>query len=409
MLCSHHGIERCADVESAIKKAKSFLAREGFSIKSVSVGRSIKTTHLEILSRDGCCINGCGKGVLRQSMASAIFEALEHVYTQTYNEKNKPNPKPKIIDLNGEDNYLSSATPYLEKIIKNDELYFSRLPFLDVLTLEKIEYPAFLVHPRYKATSPEELSSINDYSLMRYSSNSGSAAGVNINEATLHGMLELIERDAIGVALLKSIFKKNPDPVRSVRLWTLPESIQRLLHALSRQENVKIEIFDITNDTSLPSFMSFIEVVSTGERFFGSGTSTNSEYAVERSILESLQYLHISRHIGRPTPRRRKPSIVTGIKYISAYLEGGIFQYRGGSNSVDFIEVNNLAHSLELKIKDIASHLAKIGVNFYRRVIVDDEVAVVQIVAPKLERFHLVARGVIVLPGYRGHQILATN
>lgn len=407
MLCSHHDVERCIDVESAIVKAKSFLEKKGFSINSISLGDGIATTHLEILSKDGYRTNGCGKGIFRQSMASAIFEALEHAYTQSYNEEDDRSPK--IVDLNGTDKYLSEGAPYLEKIVRNDELYFSRLPFVNISNLEEIDYPAFLIHPRYKATHAEELASINNYSLMRYSSNSGSAAGVNINEATLHGILELIERDAIGVALLKSIFKSPPEPVKLVRLWTLPESIQRILHTISRQENVKIEIFDIATDDSVPSFMSFIEAVYTGERFFGSGTSTSSEYAIERSILESLQYLHISRYIGRPAPRRRKPSIVTGIKYISAYLEGGVFQYRGGTKLIDFTAVSDDSTTLDSKIKNIISRFKTKGADFYRRVIVDDEVAVVQIVAPKLERFHLVARGVIVLPGHRGYQILAKN
>ncbi|MGF6768316.1 ribosomal protein S12 methylthiotransferase accessory factor [Paraburkholderia sp. GAS199] len=403
MLTSLHGEERSVDVELAIAAAERHLAKRNYSVHHVLLGKRINTVHLLAVNGSGISVNGAGKGVHRQSFASAIFEAIEHIYTVKFESNHHSNVK--SLDLEKSDLFLAKGAPYFERLEGNSDLCFTRIEFSSLTEIKIVEYPAFLIYPHFKAFADVEISSINDHSLMRYSSNSGAAAGVNVDEATLHGMLEVIERDAIGIALLKTIFKKSPEPVKIVRLSSLPLNIAKLITVAEIQESAKFVVYDISCDTGLPVFMSFM-LTDTGDKFFGSGASLNAEYALERAVLEAVQYRHISNHIGRPSPKRRTSSDITKIKFLSAFLESGLFEYRGGSILVDFPSVNKGGTSLKEKIATVANLCSAVGVEFYRRIVVNDEIAVVQITAPKLERFHLLARGVIVMPGSRGRKML---
>src|SRR5262249_23617208 len=146
-----------------------------------------------------------------QCEVSAIYEAIEHLFSifrLTAGDKS-----PKVLDLGGDDAPLVGGCPDFT-CIRGRSATFSRVVF-EPLDGDgpHLLFPTFLTDPGFLASSAEELQTLRDYSLMRYSTNSGTAAGSSADEGILHGLLELIERDGLGIELLRCVVRQTPYPV----------------------------------------------------------------------------------------------------------------------------------------------------------------------------------------------------
>ncbi|WP_167541916.1 YcaO-like family protein [Herbaspirillum rhizosphaerae] len=404
--------ERSLATSDAIKIAWDIAERHQLDIQLKEVGKSPSTISCRITDKSGWYTHGNGKGIGQQSLASALFEALEHYFY--YNENIYPALKFQLLDLDASDTYLVGSCPDFSRILSKEKVSFGRLSFHRVGgNSENILFPAFLTNPKYISRVLSERDALSRLALMRYSSNSGTAAGANEHDAVLHGLLEIIERDSLGIELLRVVIRKNPYQQREIDRDSLSEYLCALLNDIEVQTNGTIIVWAITTDLGVPSVLAALIVKNQGdEKYFGSGASLSWQYAIERAALEAMQVFHC--HI---IYRLKKPisKLVTDVKlplYSYCQLQAGQFHPRGGTKKISSKELELFTPSIEKlspaqQINLIVDRLSIRGIEVFSRSITNNGFSLAQVIAPKLERFHLVTSGSPVAPGSRGLRVLA--
>lgn len=404
--------ERSLTAKQAVMVAKSFLAEKGFSLQVRSIGRELETIRVEIFDLKGISSVGSGKGIGEQALASALFEAIEH-YVYTSIGGNGTSVPQKLL-LHGSDHLLNKISPSFCSISGDQSLAFTRTKMREFLGKRSIFYPSFLLNPYFHPNLPKELSDIRKYRLSRYSTNSGTAAGTSFSEALLHGVLEVVERDAIGLLFLGGVFKQKPQPIRKLNKPTLPDETQNLLNEIERETGGKTSLIDITTDLKVPATLAHI-CVERGKfkgNYFGSGASLSAEYSFERAALEALQTFHIY-SFGMV----KRPPVWTLDKdniplLFRCHLEAGIFFPRANYTKVNFDKtpVSDLCKSdVSGQLKGLTKMLDHLGYPVFYKTLSDGPIWVVRCEVLGLEKFHLVSHGIPVLPNARGDQFLNTN
>lgn len=126
----------------------------------------------------------------------------------------------------------------------------------------------------------------------------GLACGRSFLEATLHGLFEVIERDAIMLMWLRQFASGRLD------LHTLVNF--RLRAIVDSNENGSIHLFDITTDVPIPTRFALLIDAYRGRSLVACGAATHwhSDAAAERSILEALVVRRAVQKIIRTHPIR---------------------------------------------------------------------------------------------------------
>lgn len=122
-----------------------------------------------------------------------------------------------------------------------------------------------------------------DVMLFRSSSN-GLASGNTMEEAVLHGLMEVIERDAWSIAEVRRRFRGGIDASGS-------ERISRVLEMFSSQ-GVDVQLKDLTSDLGVPTVAAAADDVrlqDAGLLTLGMGTDTDAESAALRALIEVAQ------------------------------------------------------------------------------------------------------------------------
>jgi len=401
--------ERAVSRESALSIANQWALDKGALIDFSEIGNRVKTTWCSISINGIVCSNGCGKGIADQSKASALFEAIEHYYSIF--SKDIRVDDIRSIDLDGQDSILDGGSPPFRKLVPGDETPISRTKFTEIPAGKSdILYPTFLLDPDYSPKDAIESKFLSDYSLKRYSTNSGFASGSTVDEAILHGLLEVIERDALGVAIIRSVIKSRPDPMVRFKIETLPASIKQLIAMIESDTSGIVTVWNIQTDIMVPSALARITVpIEGGEvSYFGSGASLSGGYAIERSVLEALQHLHLVQKSGNKIrPTKAIESVKFLPKYLRCAISKGIFYYPAGDVYEDFDWLDRSdTFSPGNQINDVILNLEKASLKAYSRIVYDKGPFVTQVVIPGAERFHLVARGVPVIAGPRGQRYM---
>lgn len=151
--------------------------------------------------------------------------------------------------------------------------------------------PFEMVHTNYTLPLP------SGHGYFQASSN-GLSSGNHIVEATIHGLCELIERDACTLWRLRS--EAAQDDTR-VDLETVSDPVCRDLLARFAKAGVEVGVWDATSDVGLPTFVCRI-VQGGGEHYSahrpaaGFGTHLVREIALARALTEAAQsrLTHIS-------------------------------------------------------------------------------------------------------------------
>lgn len=123
----------------------------------------------------------------------------------------------------------------------------------------------------------------------------GLAAGNTRLEAIVHGLLELIERDAYAQRRFATLYA-DPERIPPARLLdpgSLPDTAAALLAALDRA-GVQIVLEDLTGDLDIPVFRAGLldrdfPGAAGPRRFDGAGCDLDPENALVRAITEAVQ------------------------------------------------------------------------------------------------------------------------
>ncbi|WP_394542831.1 hypothetical protein C1N73_33265 (plasmid) [Priestia aryabhattai] len=256
-----------------------------------------------------------GKGTTAKgSKISAIMEAVERVsatsWTETvylYSEKDLENRKakfcsPSLFTETRIDNYSSD---------KNIEW----VKGFDLVNEEELLVPlGAVINPYIKKSKSEEV-----FQVFKYTHTNGLASGFSLEEAIPQALCEVIERDAVSLAELRSsifpfafvkqlecniketfnseyeidnaLFSDDFNLYKSVEIETLPDVLKNLIGRFFNA-NINISLKYITNDIEIPTFgCCCLETLPSGKTMFraGYGTHPDKETALIRAVTELAQ------------------------------------------------------------------------------------------------------------------------
>jgi ribosomal protein S12 methylthiotransferase accessory factor len=209
--------ERSISPNKAYQAALEKCSELGIQVNFQKYGAKINSWNCDILKNGNFITNGRGKGIGIQSKTSALFEAIEHFVYE--NEDHSLLYCSELGSESLDSVLLNGASPDFSLILGGRPSKFSRIPMRSFGSIDRVLYsPAFLFYPNFVSSHKEENEIISHYGLLRYSTNNGTASGIDVAEAGLHALLETVERDAIGIEMLRTVISKEPLPVRQIRL-----------------------------------------------------------------------------------------------------------------------------------------------------------------------------------------------
>jgi ribosomal protein S12 methylthiotransferase accessory factor len=290
------GREREVPVQDALDAIHAEFDRRGLKLRVTTTGNEpVSVIRCDVLDRCGAVVaESAGKGGGKQTYASALFEAWEHYGHRQGLDELRHDPAYARIMTPGE----IVAQPALAQDAMLHRLAAdfprSRVGCLRFDPLSggtgEVWYPAFVKCPWYQQLPiPGDNMEYGPY--LRYASNNGTAAGISEAESLLHGLMELIERDALSIAFLDWYMTGDVAP-RRVAPRSLTPELRDLHDHVSRAVGHDPLIFDITTDLGFPVFFT-VPARPTYLGVKGSGASTIPSYALERTLSELVQ-LHVN-------------------------------------------------------------------------------------------------------------------
>ncbi|MDO5848942.1 MAG: YcaO-related McrA-glycine thioamidation protein [Methanobrevibacter sp.] len=274
------GTQRVTTPEKTIEKYEPMLRTAGIT-------RITEITHLDRIgipvfsairptSQDGGVSVYAGKGIgVNQAKASAIMEGFER-----YSAERQGNEEIVVANMNDlEGNYIDPKTlnlPQETKNYSNFEIEWSTA--FDLVTEKEFYVPSNAIYHPY---IPEN----NCLALFKGHTN-GLASGNVVEEAILHSIFEVIERDAW------SIYELTRKNSRQINLETVKSDlINDLLEKFSKND-IEIRLFDLTADIKVPTILASADdtlLKDAGLLSIGIGTHLDPEIAVLRALTEVAQ------------------------------------------------------------------------------------------------------------------------
>lgn len=381
----------------------------------------------DTVSPSKTAVRGAGKGLIGDAVTGALAELAEHFFSG-------PDMDLDDADLRwGDGAALSDVAQYEPSIAR----IFAGSPSANLLcgafrpiglsdksaSSADVLIPVYLWAPWYGGIDVESsrirrlVGDGTDYSAGVTSSvNSGCAFGCSEAEATLHALNELIERDALSIAMRRLLrhLSGSADSavlaaIRRVDLASAVEDPDELLgpmHSPSTDcANFSVYLFDITSDVGIPVFLAVRKCLcGIGEAHtrFGMGCSLSRGYAARRAVSELMQSAILSQD--------------DGIKELSAYARRSLLNYPLLARVANFEFpscVLNSIHSFSGDSEDMTKGMAVVdqieasvdkvrraGFVPLSRVIrsFDNGCSVVQCQVPGFDRFNHVLDGRLAVP-----------
>ncbi len=227
-----------------------------------------------------------GKGLDAESaQVSAMMEAVERVSAE---QVNQPTVRASYRSLSKE---VENAVDPRVFDLPEDSSYTDDRPISWVESWDLANQQAVWVPLDVAITPPEE-------GVLRDVDTNGLAAGNNLLEAIVHGLCEVIERDALSLLLFKSMFAGADDPmcdVRRIAIESLPVEGQAWAERIA-VSGLRLESEVLDSDIGVAVFRSVIidheypsRAGESTRKFVGLGASPNAAAAAIRSITEAVQ------------------------------------------------------------------------------------------------------------------------
>ena len=316
-----------------------------------------------------------GKGATpEQAKASAVMEALER-YSAELRESDE-------IAYGTMQQMRDSGMPYVEPVdlilparvlgmVESAEIAWTAC--YDIMRGEDVWVPACAVfYPYY----PD-----GDLQLFRFHTN-GIAAGNTIEEAILHAMFEVIERDAWSIA--ESFNRTNADVIIDD-----DDSVPAQLLRKFEEAGIKIRLKDLTTDTGVTTIGASSDDIRTKDPEMldiGVGTHLNPEIAAIRALTEVAQSRTTHKHGLKVNAELQKRTREMGYEKVK---EANALWFKDSKKSIKLNEMKDEA--TDYVLDDIEVVLGKLMDAGFDRVIIADltrpEIGVpaVRVIIPGME------------------------
>ena len=325
-------------------------------------------------------VQGNGKGYSNQSLASAIYEAIEHYIYQNSSNSEMSVPISSICDGIIQNEY---AVKVLKENLSPDDI-IGATKFFD--GNNKIFFPTALWNV-YNNSIPDKCVSIK-----KYSTNSGCAIGTSLNDALIHALNELLERYSLSKHYY-NVFIDHSEKAVFINPKSLSASLLELYNTISAEIGTEIIIVDIKTFDGFFCYQVFADNPGTGVPFKGSGLSTSSRYALERALLECLQSYHLQ-------CAQNKIEDVTALslfKELKKYNAILCLKYGADIQFADYVTSKEIAAEqiYQEEIKIIEQNKMNIS---YKILFSYNQIICVQVILHGNDKFYLVGIGIPVVP-----------
>lgn len=320
-----------------------------------------------------------GKGyTVAAAKASGLMESVEGFHAE---HMTRPIHIASLLDMQ---QFTQTVAPNQLPSVKgspfHDNYPIAWVEGEDLISGQSIWLPYEMVHTNYTYPRPSGSGCFP-------ASSNGLASGNTTDEATVHALCELIERDAIslwhqlGDAAVDRM-SVNPDTIGSSLVI---ETLDKLHSA-----GLTTYIWDITSDTCIPTYFSVLvnDKSHTQHIGVGSGTHLSREVALLRALHEAVQ-VRTTYIVGARDDIRPDEYTADGIYAKRTFFEDIA---RKCSFSADFAQTADLDSSgVKRDLETLLSNLQAVGITQVLRVDLikpEFDIPVVRIVVPGLEAPH---------------------
>ncbi len=171
-------------------------------------------------------------------------------------------------------------------------------------------------------------SSNDDKTMYTVSDSNGCAAGNCMEEAIIHGIYEVIERDALIINARNNLRPPDVKITTDVR----NKYLQEILDKLFTDKNIIFKIKYLTLDINMPTFACILLDKSLGYPVIGYGTHFDPEIALQRAITELFQARAINQRQNK-TSKKAKGVKLSRLQYL----------WKSGHSTISFSDISDIS------------------------------------------------------------------
>lgn len=322
-----------------------------------------------------------GKGITTEhAKASAMMEGFERYSAEKQDENlvtgtaSEISSKGKVIDIE------SLNLPQEFKKENLDSLTLEWNICHDIITSEDYYVPSNAIYHPY----------VSDNSACRNlfkSNTNGLASGNSLDEAILHGIFEVIERDAW------SIFELTHKNSAQIDLESIEsETVNDALSKFSENE-ISIKLMDLTADINVPTIAASSDdtlLKDAGLLTLGIGTHLDPEVAILRALTEVAQSRATQIHGAREDTVRADFARTAGYERMKR-INKHYFQEEDEKISLSDIEnrsTDSITKDIEIVLKELEANEIE-HVLYYDLTRPELEVNVARVIIPKMELYSI--------------------
>lgn len=280
--CTYRTIAPSKTIENNEKKLKdagiSRLAEiTGLDRIGIPVFSCIRPT-----AQDGGVSVYAGKGATKeQAKASAMMEGFERYSAERQIEDNEGIIIKTPTEMNT--NYIEPESLILSKEVDKSTVNDSKIEWTlskDIISEEEYYIPVNGIYHPYITDKNSDI-----IPLFKGNTN-GLASGNVLEEAVLHGIFEVVERDAW------SIFELTKNNEKEIDIKTIENPLINNLLEKFKENSINIKLMDLTADIGIPTIAASSDdalLEDPALLTLGVGTHLNGEIAVLRALTEVAQ------------------------------------------------------------------------------------------------------------------------
>lgn len=381
--------ERSYPAQVAEQILEEWLAAQGLQIRTEFTSCDHKVSHICLVDAQGNSeAEGSGKGQFHE--LGAVAEAIEHFFGV------KENPEKLIAvstdtiveqDLLGSCGIIAGLRNFPRQTVTAVEME-TNIESGEAICL----VPAILTNPnlphKYRQNNEAE------HFLARYSTNSGTALGIDYFDALVHATNEVIERHCLSHFFLHLVGLRSEVSFKLGTKDFLAELRDQFLNIGLLGRDIKVVLSG--------SFLGFYFCAviddlpwNSGMAVIGSGVSLSRFCAVERGVNEFVQ-MHCLMTDDLRCEDSTTEKLLSNEGRLSSLVAPDVSNLPRDDQALND---DRFPRSSELMFRDISDRLSRMYPVFFRkRTEMSERFSVVSVFIPGLDRFNLIRTGNIVVP-----------
>lgn len=402
--------ERERGLDDASRIILECIARRGWTAETERFGDSLVTVKCTLRDAQGGLVSrGSGKGEFAASWTGAVYEAVEHYYCKA---STLAEPAHFVTAAELADDPRCAGLAFRSEFVDQAQRRLACRRYASYSGRADLDVPLFMVFPDYPlAGDLRDARDDFDYrSAVRYSSNSGTAIGASFEEAALHGIGEIVERDAWSLFSLAHYLGAPAPYGRLLDPASLPGELARI-HALAeRRLDRSVLLIDMTSDLNYPAFLATTAERANGEIVFpqGRGASPYAAHAAIRALTELAQCVDIKDRAPHLVEMDQLAlDLLEDYPKLRACVMGAIDPQRLQRASWHYAA--GAWQTPQRLLPQVVADLEAHGIGLYHAINhrEGEDFCVVSSASMELERFFLASSGLLMAPGRRGRDCLA--